>query len=347
MHEIQFSGTAGEYFKIWIVNLFLTIITCGIYAAWAKVRTRQYFYANTTIAGHPFDYLANPVNILKGHLIVGALFICYLVTEQFSPEWAFVLIGLFYMVFPFLAYKSIQFYTHNSAHRNIRFTFKGTLKQSYQLFLLKPLVIPLTLGLYFPRWIYQRKKWVFGHSGFGSTMNEFSASSKVFYKAYIFASIQFILIFAIPLCIMIAFVFMTEGMSSSQSIKNPQMLSMASLSILASYTGVILAGAVSQQYIFSTITNHCWNSSRLGHVFINSRLKTGRLVFIQVTNILAILFSLGLMMPWAKIRRTRYILESLSIETGQSLDEFTAGNQEEVTAVGDAAVDFFDFEIGL
>ncbi len=74
-YPIKFTGSAGEYFKIWIVNLFLTIITFGIYSAWAKVRTRRYFYANTSIDGHPFDYLASPINILKGHLIVGVFFL--------------------------------------------------------------------------------------------------------------------------------------------------------------------------------------------------------------------------------------------------------------------------------
>ena len=40
---VEFSGRGGEYFRIWIVNLVLTILTFGIYSAWAKVRTKRYF----------------------------------------------------------------------------------------------------------------------------------------------------------------------------------------------------------------------------------------------------------------------------------------------------------------
>ena len=40
----RFDGRAGEYFRIWIVNVMLTQ---GIYSAWAKVRTNKYFYRNT------------------------------------------------------------------------------------------------------------------------------------------------------------------------------------------------------------------------------------------------------------------------------------------------------------
>ena len=44
--SLEFRGKTGEFFGIWIVNVFLTIITLGIYSAWAKVRTNRYFYGN-------------------------------------------------------------------------------------------------------------------------------------------------------------------------------------------------------------------------------------------------------------------------------------------------------------
>ena len=34
--QVNFKGTAGEYFGIWIVNVILSIITIGIYSAWAS-----------------------------------------------------------------------------------------------------------------------------------------------------------------------------------------------------------------------------------------------------------------------------------------------------------------------
>ena len=33
---VEFNGQAFEYFKIWVVNIFLTIITLGIYSAWGE-----------------------------------------------------------------------------------------------------------------------------------------------------------------------------------------------------------------------------------------------------------------------------------------------------------------------
>ena len=54
----EFRGNGGEYFKIWIVNVLLTLITLGIYSAWATVRNNRYFYSNTFVNDVSFDYLA-------------------------------------------------------------------------------------------------------------------------------------------------------------------------------------------------------------------------------------------------------------------------------------------------
>jgi len=67
--SIQFSGLAQEYFSIWIVNLFFTVVTLGIYSAWAKVRNKRYFYGHTRVHKHNFEYLATPTQILKGRII--------------------------------------------------------------------------------------------------------------------------------------------------------------------------------------------------------------------------------------------------------------------------------------
>ena len=107
--RLRFTGTGGEYFRIWIVNLFLTVLTLGIYSAWAKVRTRRYFYANTLLADHPFDYRANPWYILRGNLILGFGLLLFLAFESFGPVYSGIVLAAFYAFLPFLIYKSLRF----------------------------------------------------------------------------------------------------------------------------------------------------------------------------------------------------------------------------------------------
>ena len=70
-YRFEFRGTGGAYFRIWIVNLALSIITLGIFSAWAKVRTKRYFNGSTSVAGHAFDYHASGFKILIGRSILG------------------------------------------------------------------------------------------------------------------------------------------------------------------------------------------------------------------------------------------------------------------------------------
>ena len=83
VERLRFSGTAGEYFGIWIVNLFLTVITLGIYSAWAKVRKKRYFYGNTWLVDSNFEYHGNPVAILKGRIIA---FVAFAIPSCYCPS---------------------------------------------------------------------------------------------------------------------------------------------------------------------------------------------------------------------------------------------------------------------
>jgi len=149
-HPFEFHGRAGEFFRIWIVNVVLTVLTLGIYAAWAKVRTRRYFYGNTLLDGKPFDFTGNPISILKGNLLFGGLFVIYTVAGSVFPPLA-IFVGLLIGVLaPWLIQKALRFRAHNTVHRNVRLNFRGTTGEAYGVFLGLALLIPFTLGFITP-----------------------------------------------------------------------------------------------------------------------------------------------------------------------------------------------------
>ncbi|MCB0362441.1 MAG: DUF898 family protein, partial [Bdellovibrionales bacterium] len=67
-HYLKFHGQLGDYFKIWIVNTFLTLITFGIYSPWAKIRKMKYLNQVTEFRGSRMDYHAEPLSIHLGRL---------------------------------------------------------------------------------------------------------------------------------------------------------------------------------------------------------------------------------------------------------------------------------------
>lgn len=121
----EFRGDGMEYFKIWIVNTLLTIVTLGIYSAWATVRNNRYFYSNLYLDSDNFRYLAEPLTILKGRLIAIAAFIGYYVASIFSPMIAGVLAIALIFAIPYFINQSVAFNNRMSSYKNIQFRFKG------------------------------------------------------------------------------------------------------------------------------------------------------------------------------------------------------------------------------
>lgn len=122
----SFTGSASEYFGIWIVNVLLTILTLGIYSAWAKVRRKRYFHGNTVLLGRTFEYHAKGSQIFVGRLIVIGALIAVNVLGIINPfltlaTWLLIVIGL-----PWLIKRSLRFNARVTSYRNVRFDFVGS-----------------------------------------------------------------------------------------------------------------------------------------------------------------------------------------------------------------------------
>lgn len=339
--SFQFTGTAAEYFKIWIVNAFLTIITLGIYAAWAKVRNRQYFYKNTMLDGHSFGYTADPKAILKGHLIIGVGFCLYWLTRKYDPRLSIILTGIFSLIFPFFIYKSLKFFTYNSTYRNIRFRFLGTIKESYSTYLLLPILIPLTLGIMAPYWAFRQKKYFYSNFAYGATGNRFEGKAKPFYQEYLVMALLFIVLLIISGFIIGLLLYPGKG-AGPEKIKIMKVFMPIIMVIVAVTLSVIIS-----QMLYAWTTNYCLRNSRLGPICFQSNIKESDLVWIAFSNILLTIFSVGLLAPWAKVRRIRYLCENIDITTEHDLNEFSAAVEPEQSPYGDAATDFLGFDVGI
>lgn len=340
--QLSFAGTAGEYFKIWIVNTFLTVITLGIYSAWAKVRTRRYFYRSTLLDGHTFDYTASPIALLKGRLIIAAWVGLYSLVNALNPLYSFAFMLLFYVGLPLLIYKSLKFSLHNTMYRNVRLRFTGTLSESYTTFLLFPFLIPFTLGIIYPYWAFRRKKYVFANLAYGATQSTFTGRPGPFYKSYLAAFGGGVLSFIVVIGIIGVF----AGLARLADSAGPTERTSAAMGI-ATFPLLTLMFLYIGLAIYAWSANYCWAHTTLGSLQFKSALKGKRLFWIVFSSFVAIIFSLGLLIPWAKVRYIRYILSNTTVSAAGSMDEFAAAAEADVNAVGDAATDFFDVDIGL
>ena len=81
----------------------LTILTLGIYSAWATVRNNKYLYSNLYLEDNNFRYLADPIAILKGRIIAVIAVVAYVLLGAISPIllW-FIRVGVVYFYALFL-----------------------------------------------------------------------------------------------------------------------------------------------------------------------------------------------------------------------------------------------------
>jgi len=318
----QFSGSGSEYFRIWIVNVVLSIVTLGIYSAWAKVRKKQYFYGSTRIQEAGFEYLADPTKILKGRLIVVSLFILYSVLSGLAPIIGTILSLAFVAGLPWLVVRSLAFNAHNSAVRNIRFGFQGKVSEAKKLYVLWPLAATLTLGLLFPYVYFRQKKFVVENTCYGTTRFTFSATPGDYYGVFLSALIPMI----IGVAVVVGSAFLAPPLA-------------------------VLTAVVLYLYLFAFYsvksTNLLFNAMALASHRLESDLKIKDYMILVLTNTLAMVLTLGLFHPWAKVRTTRYKLNHLFLSVSGDLETFVADEQRQVSALGDEMSDFMDFDFGI
>ena len=182
---VVFTGKAGEYFGIWIVNLLLSIVTLGIYSAWAKVRRKKYFYNNTLVDGVGFDYHANPIAILKGRIIAVILFIAYSVLSNFSLVLGALLGFTLFLAIPWIVVRGMMFNARNSSYRGLRFDFNGSYGEAIKVFIGYTLLTIVTLGLAIPFVAQRTQKFIISGHKFGTSNFKMEALVKDFYKIYL------------------------------------------------------------------------------------------------------------------------------------------------------------------
>ena len=146
----EFRATGSEYFRIWIVNLLLTIVTLGIYSAWAKVRRLRYFYGSTALDGTSFDYHADPKAILKGRLIAVLAYVVFTFAGRISPLLTLALLPALMFAVPWLVLRSRRFHLRMTSWRGLRFHFHGEYRQALAAYVGWVLLGSLTLGILIP-----------------------------------------------------------------------------------------------------------------------------------------------------------------------------------------------------
>ena len=351
--DLQFRGDTREYFRLWAVNLCLTLLTLGIFSAWAKVRKKRYFYSHTTLDRSPFQYLGQPLPILKGRLIAAALFLLYYTSSHFLTALLPYVLTAGVLLAPWVIVRSAAFNARYSAYRNMTFGFDGRYRDAlfalYWLGLI-PLLVAGTIfewwgnifigaavyaifGLLFPWWMRRLKHFLITHSAFGGENGELSATGRQFFRVYFMAGLVVMLFGAIT-AVLAAVLFSNVKPLTQYAFILPA---------IPVYVGYVLAFA----YVQAHNSNLVWNHTRLGPLRFKSRLTARGLAGLYAGNALAIVASMGLLTPWAVIRTLKYRADHMQVFVDGDLTAFHAMESSAVRAAGAELGEFFNVDLSL
>ena len=358
--SLTFSGTGAEYFRIWIVNLLLTIVTLGIYSAWAKVRRLQYFDRNTALDGAAFDFHGDPVAVLKGRIVAVVLLFAYQMAFGFSLVAGLIVFSLLLLVLPYLLRGALRFRLRNTSWRGLPFAFTGTTGGAYAVFVppmlmfMMPALLAATMARSGPRppspWfalfllLYLAwptlhaavKRYQHGHVRFGGADSVYTLKARRFWPPYLMA---FAMMFGIGIALAII-----VGITAKLAPKGGVGLLITFVPLTLGY----LAFLAIFPFLQGRLGNLVWSHTAFPGVTIASDMTFGGLLKLHAVNGVLTVLTLGLFRPFAAVRAHRYALAHLHISTSIDIDALLdAGEHARVNAIGDGAADFAGFDVSL
>lgn len=340
-YPFKFKGDAREYFRIWIVNLALSIVTLGVYSAWAKVRTQRYFYANTRVAGAPFEYLARPLPILKGRLIAVLLFATYVGVSEFAAGWRLLPLVIILLLTPWLVVRGAAFRARYSSWRGLNFRFTADYWGAYLWYLLTYLATLFSLGIFYPYQKGAQKRFMAQQHRYANQVFGFKVTPGRYYPPYL-GAFGAIILWLILSSVFIATSGIGAGRGARQAHGFPATWTPMLISLFV-YVGYFIVWA----FLAAAVSNLTYNNIVIGRHQLKSSLQGRRVLWIYASNTVAILASLGMLIPWAQIRLARYRASCLILAVSGGLDTFDIVHSENIGALAIEMDGLFDIDIGL
>lgn len=337
-YRFDFTGRNGEYFRIWVVSLFLSVITLGVYSAWGKVRKKRYLYSHTELDGTGFEFRATPLAILRGRVIALVLLGGFALGGHVLPLVQLVFIIVLLVLTPWIVVAASRFNARNSAWRNISFGFDGGIGEAAKVFLALGLLAVVTLGFAYPYARMRRARFIIEHHRFGETQINADLTLGGFLLAYLLAVLMLVGTIFLFIAVMVAMVIATgpAGRGSPPGIVT-----------IAPLAAIYLSYIVVFAFLRARIGNLTLGGIVVGPLRCRSTLRARDLTWLYISNIVAILVSIGLATAWVTIRMARYRAQNLYLIGEATPAEFTGAAASPIGATGSEVSDLFDVDVSL
>ncbi|MGH7325210.1 MAG: YjgN family protein [Candidatus Rokuibacteriota bacterium] len=309
-HRLVFHGRGGSLFGIHIVNVFLTLLTFGVYYFWGKARVRRYLFAQTELDGDRFAFHGHGREMLLGFIKASIVFGLPLTALNWVPQLLHAGTGtkvattvaayaLVTVLIPVARVGARRYRLSRTSWRGIRFSFRGRTAEFVRIYAAGALLTALTLGLFYPAFTVRNHAFMMRHSYFGNARFDFDGRSNGFLVNFLYA-----VLLTLPTLGLVWFWFV------------------------------------------ATQRRYFWDHTTFPGARFRSTVTGGRLLRLKLGNLLFIALTLGLGWPWATTRTARFTCRYVTLEGALDLAAIQQQTQM-ATATGEGLLGLFEADLDL
>ena len=379
-HPLEFTGSGGEYFRVWIVNVLLSIVTLGFYTPLARRRTAQYFYGHTLVADSPLEFTAQTRRMLVGFILFVGMYAAFKLAAETGQDTAVtvMLIGGALLA-PYFWGSAMRFRFNATRWRGVRLQFTArwgeVYRASWPAFLLAlfwsgglalfgalmpeakggagvgrafavlgaTLLLSLLCAI---RLEYNYKSLMVARGRIGGQPGRWKPQFSDFVRIWLATVGVFLVAVALVTVLLVLGVggsfALLKGMKEGGAKAVLVGIAIGALSLFL----LFLASAPARAYREARMFQLVWNNIGVSHVArFKCGLKPWRYVGLRVKNVLLTLLTLGFYRPFARVSEYRMKTQSVTLHVKGGLEQLAGQLAREEQAVGDAIADAIGLEL--
>ena len=337
---VGFHGTGGGLFKIMLINWLLTIVTLSIYYFWGKTKVRRYIWEQSSFAGDRFYYHGTGGELFKGAVVFGLILTIinvgiFAIGNAFGPQAEMIAqVGSSYLILfllPVIMVGAFRYRLSRTAWRGIRFSFRGKRKSALWLYIKGYILTLLTLGLYWPYFMVLKQKFWRSNGYFGSQAFQYNGDGKDILKAFLLFVVTSLILFSAP-----SFLMGYLGFEMEEAMQGIMMLSL----------GLLVPFIIIYFYYSAFLDRYNWSKTQFAGGTFKYDATGGQWFLLNFTNLLLLVFTVGLALPFIIIRYRKFLANHLTVHGNMQLSQIVQEAQRS-SALGEGAADGFDFDIDI
>jgi uncharacterized membrane protein YjgN (DUF898 family) len=377
-YPLEFTGSGAEYFRVWIVNVLLSVVTLGFYTPFARRRTAQYFYGHTLVADSPLEFVAQQRKMVFGFVILVGLYLAFKIAAETGQETTSSLLMLGAAVLaPYFWGSAMRFRLNATRWRGVRLQFMAgwgeIYRASWPVFAAALAWVVLGLAVAaLPDGGEAQGPWgrpwaaVLAAAAAGVVVTilcairlEFNYKSLLVGRARIGGQAglwkpeyrDFVRIWAATLGVLLASVLLVAAVvalmvgANVAMLRKPERMGLAMIVMIVAFVFLLmfvlfLASAPARAYREARVFQLVWNSVGVSRIArFRCELRPWRFVRLRVLNLLLTLLTLGFYRPFARVAEYRMKVESVTLHVKGGLDQLAGQLAREEQGLGDAIAD--------